>query len=280
MSSCSWSSLHLPHSCRLFSLGTFVFTYVSQHTVHLVFSSLKPELRTINNWKTISSVALSSATFVSLSVGVFVYMTFWDDTKSDIFQIYPQGWMIDLAKLLLCITMVLTFPLPFFTCRELLIVIFVHPLCGIEIGNETDEPSLQEPLLESRSTDDMSVSRDIDNVSVVTEISRRILEAAAPRDWLLPDDDRQLKLTGHVGITLKMWFITTALAIAAPSLGDVLDLVGCATGTIIAFILPALLSLKIDGYSHLALLLLVVGGLVGTVGTFFSLKKLFLDLKL
>jgi amino acid permease len=72
----------------------------------------------------------------------------------------------------------------------------------------------------------------------------------------------------------------TLLAIAAPSLGDVLNLVGCATGTVIAFLLPALLSLKIEGYSHMAMVILCVGGIVGTVGTWFSLKKLVLDLKI
>lgn len=245
-----------------------------------MFGSLKPNLRTVKHWKIISSVSLFGATLVSLSVGIFVYMTFWNDTKSDIFEIYPQGWMIDLAKLLLCTTMVLTFPLPFFTCRELLIVTFVHPLCDVEMVTMQDGASLQEPLLDARSHNSASVSREADNVSVVTDISRRILEAAAPRDWLLPDDDRQLKWAGHIGLTVKLWIITTGLAVAAPSLGDVLDLVGCATGTIIAFILPALLSFKLDGYSHLAMLILVVGGLVGTVGTFFSLRKLFLDIKL
>jgi amino acid permease len=112
----------------------------------------------------------------------------------------------------------------------------------------------------------------------VTEFSRRILQTATPKNWLLPDDDRQLQIPGHVILTAKLWIITTGLAIAAPSLGDVLDLVGCASGTIIAFILPALLSFRLEGYSHLALVIFVVGGTVGIVGTYFSVKKLFIDL--
>jgi hypothetical protein len=55
-------------------------------------------------------------------------------------------------------------------------------------------------------------------------------------------------------------------------------LVGCATGTIIAFILPGLLSLRIEGCSNLAWLILVVGGTVGTLGTYFSVKKLVIDI--
>ena len=211
-------------------------------------------------------------------------MTFWQATESDIFQIYPGLWQIDVAKLLLCITMLLTFPLPFFTCRELLVVTFVHPFCKEELGGEEEESDrsendLQEPLLAPApdQQEDTISCADADT-SIVSEISRVVQLAATPKHWLMPNDNRQLVLVGHVIVTVKLWIVITFLAITAPSLGDVLDLVGCAAGTIIAFILPALLSFSIEGYSHLALLLLLVGGTVGTVGTFFSLNKLFLDL--
>jgi len=267
------------------SLGTFVFTFVSQHTVHLVFGSLKPNLRTLQNFKTVSSLSLLSATTISLSVGMFVYMTFWDKTESDIFDIYPQGWMIDVAKILLCTTMVLTFPLPFFTCRELLVVVLVHPFVGENntIDAVTDPQSeLLEPLLDS--------SGDVEGGNETTEVGDDVpltsnssfmscvKNAATPRNWLLPEDNRQLRLLGHVLLTASLWFFCTGLAIAAPNLGDVLDLVGCFSGTIIAFILPGLLAMRLEGYSHLALLILIVGGSVGTIGTYFSVQKLYIDL--
>eukprot|EP00980_Cylindrotheca_fusiformis_P008924 scaffold1900_cov123-Cylindrotheca_fusiformis.AAC.50 len=259
------------------SLGTFVFSFVSQHTVHLVFGSLKPELRTVKNWKIVSTLALLSATTVSVLVGVFVYMTFWEATQSDIFQIYPQIWMIDIAKLLLCTTMVLTFPLPFFTCRELLIVVFVHPFCGradAEDANSELQADLAEPLLPS-GDDETTTS---DTTDVVIQPFGRLLNVLAPANWLLPQDDRQLRLGGHIILTSLLWFFCTDLAIAAPSLGDVLDLVGCFSGTIICFIVPGLLSFKMEGYSHLALLLLAIGCSVGAVGSYFSIHKLYLDL--
>lgn len=253
------------------SLGTFVFTFVSQHTVHLVFTSLKPDLRTVSNWRIVSSWAITCATTVSLLVGVFVYMTFWEATKSDIFDIYPQIWMIDLAKLLLCTTMVLTFPLPFFTCRELLIILLIHPFCKpMDVVDDEMDEQLTQPLL---STDEG------DQSTTDIESSRRIVDVMNPKTWLLEGDDRQLKLLGHIFLTLSLWLMCTSLAIAAPNLGDVLDLVGCASGTIIAFIVPALLSFRLEGYSHLALMILTVGGSVGIVGTYFSIKKLVIDLQ-
>jgi amino acid permease len=82
-----------------------------------MFASLQPRYRTIKHWKIVSSSALTISFVISLVVALFVYMTFWQKTQSDIFQMYPSTPLIDWAKLLLCITMLLTFPLPFISCR-------------------------------------------------------------------------------------------------------------------------------------------------------------------
>merc|ERR1712157_586131 len=95
-----------------------------------------------------------------------------------------------------------------------------------------------------------------------------------PTHWFLLDDDRKLHTLGHVSITFQIWLVVTGLAVAAPSLGDILDLVGCASGTLIAFIIPGLLSFRMEGYNPLAALILTVGGAVGTVGTYYSIKQL------
>jgi len=45
-----------------------------------------------------------------------------------------------------------------------------------------------------------------------------------------------------------------------------------------AFILPGLFSFRLQGYKHLAAFILAVGGVVGLVGTAFSLQKLISDI--
>jgi hypothetical protein len=60
-------------------------------------------------------------------------------------------------------------------------------------------------------------------------------------------------------------------------LGDVLDLVGAFTGTLLAFILPALFSLELRGYSLQSMMIFVVGGFVGLLGTGTSLIKFMKD---
>lgn len=247
------------------SLGTFVFSFVSQHTVHLAFESLRPELKSLQSWKRVSLWSIGLATAVSLSVGVFVYMTFWERTGSDLFELYPEVPIIDIAKLLLCITMLLTFPFPFFTCRDMMIVAATM-IVQLRTNAARAEPAVQEfgdldePLLQQLVT-----SENIDPVAA---------EESFP-SWLIAE--RQLKLWPHVLVTFLLWAVTTTLALVAPNLGDVLNLVGCATGTVIAFILPSLFYFRLRGYSNTAATLLVVGGVVGSVGTFFSTRQLILD---
>ena len=292
------------------SWGTFVFTFVSQHTVNLAFESLKPEIRTVKNWGTVSSVSLLLATAISLTVGTVVYATFWESTQSDLFDMYPPMRIVDLAKILLCVTMLLTFPLPFFSCREMIIVSIIRPLLVTDntvtqttINNQistyghgaaAETNDLQEPLLADNERTDTHRNEtpqesDPDSTSVIFEdphergggLCKKFIfcYGASTADFalMLPGEEKQLALPFHVALTVFFWSFSTFLAIVSPNLGDILDLVGSASGTAMAFILPGLLSFKLQGYSRLALIILVVGGAVGFVGTICSLKKLIRD---
>lgn len=321
------------------SIGMFVFTFVSQHTAHLTFHSLKPEIRTLRHWKQVSSTALFLATVVSLSVGIFVYASFLKHTKADIFIIYPSFPIVHLAQLILCFTMLLTFPLPFFSCRELILrYIRCSPPPSLVVGEVQnsmatvsheddirvdDITALRQPLLlledhgdeemtaydvedehghsrardvsslsnstvpsglQHLSTDNSTESTPLDaapldsTIPAISTNSNNIHPNSAPSScfWMRtddPDDQYQLLLPYHCLLTLKLWFVATGLAVSAPDLGKVLDLIGCACGTMIAFILPAALAFRLEGYSHTALLIAVVGGVVGVIGTYGSIRE-------
>merc|ERR1712187_332799 len=94
------------------------------------------------------------------------------------------------------------------------------------------------------------------------------------RWWLMPGSEYQLILPLHVLLTWILFAVPLVLGLYARSLGDVLNLIGCSSGTVMAFILPALFSFKVEGYSHLNGFLLVFGGFVGIVGTHSSLVQI------
>jgi len=239
------------------NIGTYIFTFVAQHTCHLVYRSLKPELRNQKDWGKVSLLALTLSLMLALPIGLFPYMTYWENTTSNLFLLYPPSPAVDFARILLCFVMLLTYPPPFFSCRELIIISLpkTQPkIVTLEDGVVDEESPL---LLGGKG-------------------SRLAIQYESP--WLVTGEDRQLKQPYHVLLTVAVWGVTVFLALFAPSLGDVLNLVGCATGTIIAFILPALFAFRIEGYMPTAVLLLVVGGIVGCIGTYFSIVELFEDL--
>lgn len=236
------------------SLGSYVFTFVSQHTINLTYESLKPELQTMRSWKVVSTFSTLLSAFISLAIGLVLYMTFWTDTSSDIFSLYSAQFIppVAMAKLLLSIMIMFTYPVTFLACRELCIPSSSLPSLSPSLTQQQSQLPLQLQLQQPTTTSKKNACW-----------------------WLLEHQQtKQLIAPLHVALTFVLWASTTILAILAPSLLDVLNLVGSATGTLIAFVLPALFSYRMRGYTHLATLLLVVGGSIGISGTYFSLVKL------
>lgn len=274
-------------------------------------------------------------------------MTFWQDTQSDVFGLYPSSLLsISYSKLLLCVAMTLTFPLSFFTCRDLLIILSMdiydkfsssnnnssgysrrgitpsqsgsnllsmsllssrdHHYDDDEYNNNNNTnfqpeqwytqlkeqlqsypsaaPSAANSIAHSISDSTTTATPITNNTTFRNQVEERLADATNSRSYpfLLPAsckyNSNQFILCYHVIITFSLWAITTTLAVVSPSLGDILDLVGSMTGTLVAFVLPGLFSFKIKGRCTWdALLIILVGGCVGCVGTYFSMFKLISD---
>ena len=180
------------------SLGTFVFAFAANHTIHLVFQSLKSTQRKHFGRTTSTGTALS--TIISMSIGFFVYMTFWDDTTSSIFSLYPRSLWVELCRGLLCLSMLLTYPFPFLTTRELLVLSFVS-------RNQKEEN---------------------EGIEFMVDSSQQVSKQPHQRHSviLLPRSDRQLTPLYHIWLTVVLWLVTLLLALKASSLGSVLNLTG------------------------------------------------------
>jgi len=352
------------------SLGTFVFTFVCHHTVNLAYESLPQSIQTPQTWRKVSTYSIVLALESSLAIGIFAYLTFGSETPADVLMGYPASLTLaNIARLLLCLTMILTFPLPFLTCREMMVLILVdahefyytnhlqrynpcRPVLGgfkilrrklwtcifkrngsREKRQQDPNNTIGEPLTRSTSWWKWKLGRAkaVNNLNIedewwdgVNDATQALLPGQERRDaivssvggengrqlnpsplsspsastsgelssestsmpvvivptpsWILPNSNgRQLVILYHASITYFLWILVTVCAIRAPSLGDVLDLVGAFTGTLLAFVLPALFSLKLRGHSQQSMLILVVGGCVGLLGTTTSFIKFIKD---
>ena len=225
-----------------------MFFFVGHHCVHLGYESLRSDVRDMRHFRMVSTLSVCICIFLGICMGFTVYFTFWRTTTSIMLQLYPNCIEVNVAKLLVCGFVIFTLPLPFFACREMLILCI--PSSSSSAPSSMPPPS---PLktLDSPTTKPKSPKLDW---------------------WLL--EEKQLIPSLHFGLTILIWAIMTVLAILAPSLNDILNLGGCASGSLIAYILPAMFYLQLRGYSREAVGMLAFGLAVGTVGTYFAMTTM------
>ena len=73
--------------------------------------------------KTTTLGTVVSAT-ISMFMGFFVYMTFRENTSTSMFELYPHCKTRDAYRILLLMSMLLSYPFPFLTVRELVVLCF------------------------------------------------------------------------------------------------------------------------------------------------------------
>jgi hypothetical protein len=147
-----------------------------------------------------------------------------------------------------------------------------NPLLNSSIGGLKGEEVVPSPL----SSPEPSISSSEESFSAESIPPVRV---PAPSWLLINGNGRQLSFLWHAALTFTLWMLATVSAIKSPSLGDVLDLVGAFTGTLLAFVLPALFAFKLKGYSHNSCAILTIGGFVGIIGTISSFVKFVRDIR-
>ncbi|GMH55236.1 hypothetical protein TrLO_g5101 [Triparma laevis f. longispina] len=224
------------------SLGTFVFAFVSQHTHNGIYSSMKNQ--TPKDWEQVSLYSITIACTVTVLTGSFAYLTFGLETTSDLFTVYHESVQVDLAEILLSFTMIFTFPMPFYTCRALVGEWFFSVQ---EVGGgEFEVEDMEEALLKAEGGGE----------------EEEVEEAKLSNfQWTVT--------------SLGLFAVSLTIALTAPNLGAVLDFVGCASGSAIAFILPAAIFVKLENHwTPKVVVMAIVGAFVGIVGTGFAVANI------
>ena len=98
-------------------LGAISFAYVCQHSSFIVFNTLKKP--TESEWRLVSVSALTSALVLSLLLGIGGYLNFRSETQANILNNFGcEDLSINIARFLLAVTMVFTFPMEQFVTRH------------------------------------------------------------------------------------------------------------------------------------------------------------------
>ncbi|RYH09131.1 hypothetical protein EON65_40430 [archaeon] len=97
-------------------LGTMSFAFVCQHNSFLVFKSLQQP--TLANWKAVSGLSISFAYALCLSLGCIGYFLYYPEIQGDVLNNLPPCAAATIARLLLCASMLCTYPMELVVARH------------------------------------------------------------------------------------------------------------------------------------------------------------------
>jgi solute carrier family 38 (sodium-coupled neutral amino acid transporter), member 11 len=219
------------HSGFFSAVGTIAFAFVCHHMTFMAYRSLINA--TTRRFGYVVHLAIFFSTMLSLIMAVFGYLTFLTTTEGDIFVNYTNvpgigsEPLINIARLLLGINMIFTFPGELFICRhtiEALIEKRRSYYRWLDVGGRgaVHDPKILQRLSE---VNEAAKLQSADFWNFKKGITRPLME--------------------HVLLTLVLFWSSLGIALSTQSLGFVLEITGATTAVIVAFVFPAAIRLRL-----------------------------------
>jgi solute carrier family 38 (sodium-coupled neutral amino acid transporter), member 11 len=102
---------------RIFQgVGAMSFAFVCHHSTFIVYNSMKD--RTEKSWNTVSWASIVLSLAACMTLGLAGYLAFFGWSQADVLNNFGYSAEIDFARVLLAITMVLTYPMEAFVARQ------------------------------------------------------------------------------------------------------------------------------------------------------------------
>lgn len=106
------------------ALGIISFAYVCHHNTFMIHMSL--ENPTTARWGTVTHASIAAATVFTLLFGIVGYVSFTGYTQGDLLENYCYNdSLVNVARIVYTITIMLTFPVECFVCREVVQNLFL-----------------------------------------------------------------------------------------------------------------------------------------------------------
>jgi len=199
------------------NLPIFVFAFTCHQNIFSVYNEMKDNCqKNVNN---VIAMSIGFGTIMYWIIGICGYLTFGDNTDSNIISMYPSSSKIILIGQISMVIMVsLSYPLQMFPCR----LSFDKVIYNFKrILNRNNEGS------------------SLINPTATTFMNNDINSHAQPMS------DRKFFF-----MTLSILVCSYILACSVKTLGIVLSIVGATGSTMICYILPGLLYYKLESENN------------------------------
>ncbi|XP_030846147.1 putative sodium-coupled neutral amino acid transporter 11 isoform X2 [Strongylocentrotus purpuratus] len=101
------------------SIGIIMFAFICQHNSFLVYDSM--EQANSSKWAKVTHISVFGAFIMCAIIGICGYVTFTGHTQGDLLENYCYNdVLVNIARVLFAITIMCTFPLECFVCREVI----------------------------------------------------------------------------------------------------------------------------------------------------------------
>jgi len=239
------------------NLAIFVFSFTCHQNVFSISNELKmPSKRRID---TVIAAAIGSALILYMVVAIEGYRTFGNNVKGDILLNYPQNGLVTMMRIGISIMVIFSYPLQLDPSRRCLTSL-VHAVRDLRDKKRQGEEALQEQQTQGE----------------VDELAEDMFER-------LQEDENENAIKEFVdsllfnGITCLFLVLSFTIAMMVSDLGIILGVVGATGSTMVSYILPGAIYIKLHPHKHflrsLAHLQLIMGVLIIPTALYFVVFK-------
>ena len=262
------------------ALGAICFAFVCHHSSMVVFNSLKPKHTNQRTWACVTHTSIATAVASCVILSVAGYATFGNITDANLLNNYaPEDQLVNVTRIVFALTMLLTYPMEMFVARHCVLAMMNHMGAGaqsLDAGSDASGAPVQHtpvavPVTSTAAspTRNQPASSSSTSVSAVAPPALPAASASEAEQLALsrpaatagagataPTTPARSVSTGgrvpwrtHAGITVTLWLCAMGISLVVEDLGLVLELTGGVSATILGFVMPGLLQLKLTTFN-------------------------------
>jgi amino acid permease len=240
-------------------------------------------------WVTWSAVGICGLLYAGISV--VTLLDFRGGVKPNILSCYDLSAagepLLHVAFLAMALAVVMAFPLNIFPARVSIIQMWEKEHHGGPLLCGSNEEEAKQPLLSKmengRAAGYDSGGETDRNLSSVDDPLRAPAQVATTQVSAISDDgddidedvEPEFHIFQHASITFLLAGLSLGLALVVPNISVVFGLLGGTTSSLLGFIVPGMLGLKMDSKCWSAWILVVAGSIIGLLTTTVTIYSTF-----
>jgi amino acid permease len=267
------------------------FAFSCQVNVCQIYTELpghsgEEKVRTMK-WVTWLAVGLCGLLYTSISL--VSLMDFGADVLPNMLSCYTltkQETLLHVAFLAMALAIVMAFPLNIFPARVSIIQMLGKRSCESIAADDQECQQLLQPSTSEDSAVSYNVMEEVEQGTDDPLISQLLTQESSTTNgnseslYSGEEEEVEFQVGQHVLVTLLLAGSALGLALVIPNISVVFGLLGGTTSSVLGFVVPGLMGMKMNKADVSAWVLVVAGSLIGLLTTGVTLYSMVHDMKM